>query len=175
MLNKLTLPVDIQTRSGTFALRRARAADLDAVLVLLWDDAFSVSGDEVPIGRDRILYLDALERIIASNDNDLVIVVDEQDLPVSMLQLTCIPGLGRRGANRLLIEAVRVRNELRSAGVGTALIKWVVDDAATTLDADLVQLTSLAGRSDAHRFYERIGFVGSHVGFRLSVPRDVVS
>ncbi|MDF2580593.1 MAG: family N-acetyltransferase, partial [Microbacterium sp.] len=34
----------------------------------------------------------------------------------------------------------------------------------------LVQLTSDAARVDAHRFYRRLGFVDSHVGFKYAVP-----
>jgi GNAT superfamily N-acetyltransferase len=30
-----------------------------------------------------------------------------------------------------------------------------------------VQLTSNAARSDAHRFYGRLGFVPTHVGFKM--------
>jgi hypothetical protein len=32
-----------------------------------------------------------------------------------------------------------------------------------------VQLTSNLQRTDAHRFYERLGFVGSHLGMKLSL------
>jgi hypothetical protein len=32
-----------------------------------------------------------------------------------------------------------------------------------------VQLTSDNSRADAHRFYERLGFVASHVGFKLAL------
>jgi hypothetical protein len=31
----------------------------------------------------------------------------------------------------------------------------------------LVQLTSDATRTDAHRFYKRLGFEASHMGFKL--------
>lgn len=31
----------------------------------------------------------------------------------------------------------------------------------------LVELSSNAGRRDAHRFYERLGFTASHVGMKL--------
>ena len=31
----------------------------------------------------------------------------------------------------------------------------------------LVQLTTISTRTDAHRFYERLGFVASHVGMKL--------
>lgn len=33
----------------------------------------------------------------------------------------------------------------------------------------LVQLTMNATRNDANRFYERIGFVASHTGFKLTL------
>jgi hypothetical protein len=32
-----------------------------------------------------------------------------------------------------------------------------------------VQLTSDASRTDARRFYERLGFAASHVGFKLQL------
>lgn len=41
------------------------------------------------------------------------------------------------------------------------------DRQVQELGADLVQLTSDATRTDARRFYERLGFVASHVGFKL--------
>ena len=45
-------------------------------------------------------------------------------------------------------------------------------EQAPALGTPLVQLTSDAARVDAHRFYERLGFTASHVGFTLSVPID---
>lgn len=69
-------------------------------------------------------------------------------------------------ALRLLVEAVRVSSTLRSSGIGSALMEWVTHAAVGATGAGLVQLTSDAARTDAHRFYERLGFVGSHVGFK---------
>ncbi|GGK94721.1 GNAT superfamily N-acetyltransferase [Curtobacterium luteum] len=87
---------------------------------------------------------------------------------VATFQLTRIPGMARRGSTRLLVEAVRVSSTQRSGGVGTALMRWVTDEAAPSLGASLVQLTSDAARTDAHRFSERLDFVGSHVGFKFT-------
>ena len=53
------------------------------------------------------------------------------------------------------------------------MIRWVTDVAAAALDVGLVQLTSDAVRTDAHRFYERLGFVASHVGFKYQLPSAV--
>ncbi len=78
--------------------------------------------------------------------------------------------MARRGTTRLLVEAVRVRSDVRSGGIGGALMNWVTQVAAPTLDAGLIQLTSDAARSDAHRFYERLGFTGSHIGFTYRRP-----
>ena len=36
----------------------------------------------------------------------------------------------------------------------------------------LVQLTSNAVRTDAHRFYERLGFSPSHIGFKMKLKRE---
>ena len=49
------------------------------------------------------------------------------------------------------------------------MVGWVQGVAAPAVGATLVQLTSDAGRADAHAFYERLGFVGSHRGFKYQV------
>jgi GNAT superfamily N-acetyltransferase len=64
------------------------------------------------------------------------------------------------------VEAVRVAATARGHGLGTAMMRWAIDEARSR-DAALVQLTSDARRVDARRFYERIGFAPSHLGFKL--------
>jgi GNAT superfamily N-acetyltransferase len=66
------------------------------------------------------------------------------------------------------IEAVRVRSDLRSNGLGGAMITWAIAEGYRR-GAKLVQLTSDASRVEAHRFYARLGFEPSHVGFKLSL------
>jgi GNAT superfamily N-acetyltransferase len=70
------------------------------------------------------------------------------------------------GALRGQIEAVRVRADRRGFGLGTAMLGWAVDEARRRHCA-LVQLTTDTSRPDAHRCYERLGFVASHEGFEL--------
>jgi GNAT superfamily N-acetyltransferase len=96
-------------------------------------------------------------------------VENEHAAVIGTLQLTVIPGMARRGSARLLVEAVRVAGPQRSSGVGTTLMRWVVEQAAIELKTPLVQLTSDAARTDAHRFYRRLGFIDSHVGFKIAV------
>lgn len=65
---------------------------------------------------------------------------------------------------------MRVDRTLRSAGIGTALLRHAIA-AAEEQGCQLVQLTTNAERADAHRFYERLGFQPTHVGFKLHLPR----
>ena len=169
VLEHLNLPTALETPRAALVIRRAEPTDLFAIVSLLSDDAVSASRGDTASDEDEAVYRAALERIIGDPANELVVVVDQAETIVGTLQLTLIPGMARRGSTRLLVEAVRVANSVRSSGIGTALMEWVVEQAAYELDAPLVQLTSDAARSDAHRFYRRLGFVDSHVGFKYHV------
>ena len=171
MLDALPLPHPIESRVGGATVRRATPGDADAVIALLADDPISAARGDVASEEDRPAYTAALEEILADPSNDLL-VAELDGAIVGTLQLTSIPGMARRGARRLLVEAVRVRSDLRSSGIGSALMRWVSDDAAPALGAAMVQLTSDASRIDAHRFYEHLGYVGSHRGFKYTVPQD---
>lgn len=149
-------------------VRRAGLDDLHPLMTLLSDDPISASRGDVASTDDVPAYRSALEEILADPRNDLL-VADAAGRLVGTMQLTLIPGMARRGATRLLVEAVRVRSDLRSSGIGGAMMRWVTQVAAPTLGSSLVQLTSDAARTDAHRFYERLGFAASHVGFKYRV------
>lgn len=169
MLHDLALPVRLTTRSGELTLRNAVDEDLDALMALLSDDPISAARGDVAAPEDRPQYAEALRSIVDDPANALLVAEDSDGRLVGTLQLTRIPGMARRGATRLLVEAVRVSSALRSGGIGSALMRWVTDVAAPALGTPLVQLTSDAARTDAHRFYERLGFTGSHVGFKYRV------
>ena len=173
MIAALQLPVALTARGGSVVLRRARLDDLDALIRLLSDDAVSASRGDQADPADLPAYRTALAEIIDDPSNDVLLVVDDVDRPLATMQLTRIPGMARRGSTRLLVEAVRVASELRSGGIGSAMMRWVTDVAAPATRSSLVQLTSDEARIDAHRFYERLGFVGSHRGFkyRVELPR----
>lgn len=169
MLDRLTLPTTVAVRGGELVIRRARPDDLLPILELLADDEITVRRGDVADPQDEPTYRAALTRILTDPGNDLV-VAERDGRVVGTLQLTLIPGLARRGSMRILVEAVRVSSAERSGGLGSALIRWVLDDATAQLGAEQVQLTSSAARTDARRFYLRLGFVDSHVGFKYRVP-----
>jgi len=168
MIDALPLPFVFHSRAGESTLRRARLEDADAVIALLADDAISATRGDVASPDDRPLYVAACERVLAAAGNDLL-VIELDGIVVGTLQLTVVPGMARRGALRLLVEAVRVNRTLRSSGIGSAAMRWVTGAAAPALGVAMVQLTSDATRTDAHRFYENLGFEASHLGFKFVV------
>jgi len=151
------------TPSSEVTFREARADDLAAILALLADD--EIARARMPEHPGDLA--DAFAAIEASPLTTLW--VGERDgAVVACAQLTLIPGLGRGGVWRALIEAVRVRGDLRGQGVGAQLIDFLLAQA-NARGASVAQLTSDARRADARRFYERLGFVASHVGFKRSI------
>ncbi|MEV0850069.1 GNAT family N-acetyltransferase [Streptomyces sp. NPDC049954] len=145
-------------------IRRATAEDIAAVVDMLADDPLGAQR-ETP--DDLTPYRAAFARLEQDPNQQLIVAVREGEV-VGCLQLTTIPGLSRRGATRTLVEAVRVRASERSSGLGTQLMQWSIEESRQQ-GASLVQLTSDSLRTDAHRFYERLGFKGSHVGFKLAL------
>lgn len=159
------IPVVLDLPVGHYTLRRAAADDVGPIVGLIAADQLR-SGIESAALEHRARYDAAFAAIDADPAHLLVVVCDERAAVVATMQLTVIPGLARAGATRLQIEAVRVRDDQRGNGLGSAMIRWAVDEGARRGVA-LVQLTSDATRTDARRFYERLGFTASHVGFKL--------
>lgn len=150
-----------------YVLRRAIESDVHSIVELMTNDA--IRQDENSTAPEHHeAYLSGFRTIDKDPSNLLVVVEDHDGIIVGTMQLTIIPGLARLGATRLLIEAVRVDEALRGNGLGSAMITWAVAEGKRR-GAVLVQLTSDKSRESAHRFYERLGFTASHVGFKLRI------
>ncbi len=150
--------------TAAFAVRAARRDDLDALVALFSADALGGHGD-TPAPAARPAYVAALEAILAS-PRDRLLVGEIDGRVVATGQLSLIPALPHRGRTRAVIEAVQVAEDLRGLGLGARLIAALITEARAG-GAGVVELTSNARRLDAHRFYERLGFAKSHVGFKL--------
>jgi GNAT superfamily N-acetyltransferase len=144
--------------------RRATEADLPAIVAMLADDVLGATRESPD---DLTPYLAAF-KAIAADPNQFLVVADRDGEVVGTMQLTFLPGLSRKGATRAQIEGVRVRGTERGTGLGSQLMVWAVDQARER-GCNLVQLTSDTARTDAHRFYEQLGFTASHLGFKLSL------
>lgn len=157
----------LRTSDATAALRRAAVTDLPSIVALLTDDRLGVSRDGADSAEDLAQYLRAFRAIDADPAHLLLVAHADGDV-VATMQLSFLPGLARRGALRLQLEAVRVRSDLRGSGLGSAMVGWAVDEGRRRGCA-LVQLTSDKQRPEAHRFYSRLGFAASHEGFKLAL------
>ncbi|WP_327252109.1 GNAT family N-acetyltransferase [Streptomyces sp. NBC_01244] len=157
--------------------RTATRQDLPAVLALLAQDenpdaAAAGTGDPTPEPVSEPIsepVSEAHERAFAAIEADPrneMLVLEEDGHLVGCLQLTYIPGLGRGGRERALVEAVRIRADRRGGGLGARLMELAADRARER-GCGLMQLTSNKRRTAAHRFYERLGYARSHEGFKL--------
>lgn len=148
-------------------LRRATAGDLPALVAMLTDDPLGAGRED---DSDLTPYRRAFDLVDADPAHVLLVAVDGDDV-VGTLQLSVLPGLARRGASRGQIEAVRVAAGARGRGLGAAMIGWAVAESRRR-GCGLVQLTTDRSRTDARRFYERLGFVASHEGMKLALAED---
>jgi GNAT superfamily N-acetyltransferase len=150
--------------------RIATRADVPAILKLLGDDNIARSraaaGGGVSEELDAACWA-AFEAIDADPRNELI-VADQAGTVAGTCQLTFIPSLSRGGTERVTIEAVRVRDDLRGRGLGRAMMLWSLDRARER-GCRLAQLTTDKRRADAHRFYAGLGFTASHEGFKLAL------
>lgn len=146
--------------------RDATSDDVPLIVRMYGDDPFG-RNRESPSDPLPEAYLDAFLEIAADPRHRLVVVEEGGDV-VGTLQLSFIPHLVLLGGERAQIEAVRVRSDRRGSGVGEAMVRWSVDQARLR-GCRLMQLTTNAGRGDARRFYERLGFEPTHIGMKLSL------
>ncbi|MBZ9807366.1 MULTISPECIES: GNAT family N-acetyltransferase [unclassified Mesorhizobium] len=143
--------------------RKALASDLPALVAMLADDPLGAAREDasLPLAQG---YVDAFDAIDADPNQLLAVAVDGADV-VGTLQISFLAGLSRKGAWRGQIEAVRVAGHRRSEGIGRLMIEWAVDQCRAR-GCGLVQLTTDRTRADAHRFYESLGFTGTHLGYK---------
>jgi GNAT superfamily N-acetyltransferase len=146
--------------------RDARPEDVPQIVRMYADDDLGRTREQ-PSEPLPAAYWAAFREISDDPRHRLVVVEDAGEV-VATLQLSFIPHLVLVGTERAQIEAVRVRSDRRGAGLGEALFQWAIE-AARRRGCGLVQLTTNADRPDARRFYEKLGFVASHVGMKLTL------
>jgi GNAT superfamily N-acetyltransferase len=146
--------------------RLATRADLPSIARMLADDDLGSQRERVenPLPES---YYSAFEQI--NNDpNHELIVAEQNGEVIGTLHLMFLPSLSFQGGLRAQVESVRVDKRLQSQGIGSEMMKWTMERARQR-GAHVVQLTTHKTRVDAHRFYERLGFKGSHLGMKLSL------
>lgn len=150
--------------TDSLIMRDATGADLPAIVALLADDKLGSTREDAA---DLAPYQAGFAEVEA-DPNQRLIVAERDGETVGTFQLSIIPGVAQQGLKRAMIEAVRVAATERGSGLGTQMMRWAVEEARRA-GCGQVQLTSNVERPDAHRFYERLGFAPTHVGFKLKL------
>ena len=147
-------------------IRDAREDDIAALAAIFAEDDKGGHGDTAdPAALPA--YLAAFRRIAESPDNRLLVVESGGEI-VGTAQVTFTTSLTGRGSTRMTIEAVQIRADMRGRRYGEVLMRRCIE-LGRERGVRLVDLMSNAVRTDAHRFYERLGFVKSHIGFKMKL------
>ena len=146
--------------------RLATRADVPSIVRMLADDELGSQreryGDPLPEA-----YYSAFD-LINRDPNHELIVAERNGEVIGTLHLMFLPSLSFQGGLRAQIESVRVDRRYQNEGFGSQMMKWTLERAKQR-GAHVVQLTTHKSRLDAHRFYERLGFRGSHLGMKLNL------
>ncbi|GAA1779931.1 hypothetical protein [Leucobacter iarius] len=177
MLHRLLYPVRLDADGAPITIRRAQADDIPTMVRLLatdqvasnrFEEAASASGPQASREAAEHPYLVGFTRILLDPGNELVVAENADFEVIAMMQLTLIPGFARRGASVLLLRGFRAGDE--HSGL-RAMLRWAQSEAAQKLGAGFVEAVVDATGTDARRTLETIGFTGTAVGYRSTVPR----
>lgn len=148
----------------SLSFRKASFGDLEAIIRLLADDQLGQEREQLGANME-LAYKKAFDQIV-TDPNQSLMVVEKEGKIVGTSHLTFIPSLTFQGGLRMNIEAVRVDSSLRGQGIG----EWMLNKAlelAKSKGCRIVQLTTNKKRTDALRFYEKLGFKDTHEGMKL--------
>jgi len=146
--------------------RSATRADLPDIVRMLADDELGSRRErlEDPLPES---YYAAFEQINRDPNHELIVAECDEEV-IGTLHLMFLPSISFQGGLRAQVESVRVDKRFQSQGIGSQMMRWAMDRARQR-GAHAVQLTTHNSRVDAHRFYERLGFKGSHLGMKINL------
>jgi GNAT superfamily N-acetyltransferase len=147
-------------------VRRAAREDLAAILAFYAEDELHGARERALDASQRMKLAEEAWAEIATDPREMSCVAELDGRVVGTFQMTFLRYLTYGGARVALVEAVHVDARERSRGIGEAMMRHAIDEARRR-GCHRVQLTSNKVRTRAHRFYERLGFVSSHEGFKL--------
>lgn len=153
-------------QAPTITIRPAREEDVAAIVAILAADDIGGHGDTTAEAA-RADYLDAF-RTLQQTPRETLYVAECDGEVVGTFQTLLTTTLTGRGGTSMIVEAVQTRADMRGRGIGGQMIGFCLEEARR-LGLRQVQLTSNAARTDAHRFYERLGFAKSHFGFKYKL------
>jgi len=152
--------------TSDIVFRLARRDDLASIVRMLADDELGSQREryEEPLPES---YYAAFEKIDDDSNHELIVAELNGEV-IGTLHLMFLPSISFQGGLRAQVESVRVDKPYQGKGIGSDMMRWAIERAKSR-GAHIVQLTTHKSREDAHRFYERLGFKGSHLGMKLNL------
>ena len=154
--------------SHKLLIREAGLNDLDSIVRMV--NAGGPDGKERGELPDKLppTYANTFKKIESDSNQKLMVAELDAQL-VGTFHLTYIYYLAGRGRPDAQIEAIHVREKNRGAGIGSALLQWVIAEAKL-MNCRRLQLTTDKQRTRAHTIYLRAGFKFTHEGAKLYLP-----
>jgi GNAT superfamily N-acetyltransferase len=141
-------------------IREAREQDLPEILRLL-----SVLDAEAVMSVSEAK--DIFERM-ASYPHYRCYMAVEDDEPVGTFCMIICDNLGHAGQKFAVVENVVVDPSFQGQGIGKVLMEAAMEEAARNGCYKLM-LSSNEKRTDAHRFYDHLGFTRHGISFKIEV------
>jgi GNAT superfamily N-acetyltransferase len=105
---------------------------------------------------------------LAHDRNHTILVAEVAGKIVGTCHVIVVPHLGHALKPFAIVENVVVDAEARSSGIGQHLMA-AAGDLARRRGCYKMALTSNIARGRAHRFYERLGWTRTHLGYSLDL------
>ena len=148
-------------------IREATEADLPQLVALLAQLAPDIPDREDLSSPLPYEYHLMLRRILETPGQHVFVLVERRKI-VGSLALAITPNLSHKATPWAIVENMIVEEKSRSKGYGELLIRHAIEEARKA-GCYRVSLTSNKRRTDAHRFYERLGFQRTHEAFRMDL------
>ena len=152
----------MKSRTPPARIRTARLTDAEAIESLYQQ---LHQGDYLSPGKRRFRH--GLQRVLNDVDERFFVAVVGKKL-VGATHVILFRHLGRGLRPMAIVENVIVDQSVRRLGIGSRLMETAVKFARSK-HCYKVALTSNRKRAHAHRFYRRIGWKWSSLGFTLNL------
>jgi GNAT superfamily N-acetyltransferase len=143
-------------------IREARAADVPAILAIYRDAG--IEGDEGFTVEEATAHLESFR----SYPNYRVFVATLQDEVVGTYSLLIMDNLAKRGLRSGIVEEVGVTPNHQGQGIGRTMMHHAMEECRAAGCYKLA-LSSNMRRTEAHEFYETLGFERHGYSFSVSL------
>lgn len=144
----------------TLMIREAKPDDADALARLYRQ-----------LDADAAVAVSTVERLlreIAAYPSYRAFVAEDDGTIAGTYLLLIMPTLGRRCRPAAVVEDVVVDSALRGRGIGGDMMRHAMEEARSA-DCYKLVLSSNVSRTDAHRFYESLGFTKHGFSFYIDL------